>query len=80
MKETEDKWIERYAILLDWKNQCCLNDSTTQGNPCYPYQITNGIFHKTRTKNFKICMEIQKAMNSQSNPEEEKWNWSNQAS
>ena len=25
-----------------------------------PYQITNGIFHRTRTKNFKFQMETQK--------------------
>ena len=27
---------------------------------CNPYQITNGIFHRTRTKNTKIYMETQK--------------------
>ena len=25
----------------------------------HPYQITNGIFHRTRTKYFKVCMEPQ---------------------
>ena len=34
---------------------------------CNPYQITNCIFHRIRTKNFTICMETQKTMNSQSN-------------
>ena len=28
--------------------------------------------------NFKICMEIQKTSNSQSNLEKEEWNWRNQ--
>ena len=28
-----------------------------------PYQATDGIFHRTRTKNFTICMEIQKTLN-----------------
>ena len=28
------------------------------------YQATNGIFHRTRTNNFTICMEIQKASNT----------------
>ena len=37
-----------------------------------PYQTTNGIFHRTRTKNFTICMETQKTPNSQSNLEKEK--------
>ena len=43
-----------------------------------PYQATSGIFHRTRTNNFKTCMEIQKTSNSQSNLEEEEWNWRNQ--
>ena len=30
------------------------------------------------TNNFKICMEIQKTLNSQSNLEKEGWNWRNQ--
>ena len=38
----------------------------------------SGIFHRTRTNNFKICMEIQKTLNSQSNLEKEEWNWRNQ--
>ena len=45
---------------------------------CNPYQATNGIFHRTRTSNFTICMEIQKTSNSQSNLEKEVWNWRNQ--
>ena len=35
------------------------------------------IFHRTRTNNFTICMEIQKTSNSQSNLEKEEWNWKN---
>ena len=31
-----------------------------------------------RTKNFTVCMEIQKTSNSQSNLEKEEWNWRNQ--
>ena len=42
------------------------------------YQITKGIFHRARTNNFTICMEIQKTSNSQSNLEKEEWNWRNQ--
>ena len=44
-------------MLLDWKNQYCQNDYTTEGNiqiQCNPYQITNGIFHRIRTKYFKF--------------------------
>ena len=48
------------------KNQYCENDYTTKHNlqiQCDSYQITNGTFHRTRTKNF---METQKTLNSQS--------------
>ena len=49
--------------------------------PCWllaPYQATSCIFHRFRTNNFTICMEIQKTLNSQSNLEKEEWNWRNQ--
>ena len=69
-------------MFLDWKNQHYENDSTTQSNlqiQCNPYQTTNDIFHRTRTKNFTICVETQKTPNSQSNLEREKLSWRNQA-
>ena len=50
-------------MFLDWKNQHCENDYTTQSNlqiQCNPYQITNDIFYRTRRKNLKICMETRK--------------------
>ena len=68
--------MERYPMFLDWKNQYCENDSTTQSDlqiQCNPYQITNGIFFKElEPKNLKICMETQKTPNSQSNLEGKK--------
>ena len=45
------------------KNQYCKNDYTIKCNlqiQWNPYQITNGIFHRTRTKNFTISMEIRR--------------------
>ena len=69
-------------MFLDWKNQYCENDYTTQSNlqiQCNLYQITDVIFHRIRTKNFTICMETQKTPNSQSNLEKEKQSWRNQA-
>ena len=45
--------MERYTMLLDWKNQHCENDYTTQSNlqiQCNPYQTTTGIFLRTRKK------------------------------
>ena len=74
--------MERYTMFLDWKNQHCENDYTTQSNlqiQGNPYQTTNGIFHRSRTKNFTVYMETQKIPNSQSNPEKEKWSWKHQA-
>ena len=61
--------MEIYTMFLDWKNQYCENDYTPQSNlqiQCNPYQITNGIFYRTRTKNLKICMETKKTPNNQS--------------
>ena len=60
--------MERFSLFLGRKNQYCENDYTTKCNlqiQCDPYQITNGIFHRTRTKNFTIYIETQKILNSQ---------------
>ena len=54
-------------MLLGRKNQYCEHDYTTKHNlqiQCDFYQITNGIFHRTRTKIFTIDMETQKTPNS----------------
>ena len=75
--------METYSMFLGRKNQYCENDSTTKCNlqiQWDPYQITNGIFHRTRTKYFTINMEIQKTANSQSFLEKEEWSWMNQPS
>ena len=65
-------------MFLGRKKQYCENDCTTKCNleiHCDPYQITNGIFHRTRTKNFTIHMET-KDSNSQNNNEKVEWTWS----
>ena len=49
-------------MFLSRKNQYCENDSATKHDlqiQYYPYQITNGNFHRTSTKNFTIHMEAQ---------------------
>ena len=54
--------MEKYTMFMDQKNQYSENEYTTQGNlqiQCNLYQATSHIFHRTRTNNFKICMEIQ---------------------
>ena len=61
-------------MFLGRKNQYCENDYTTKCNlqiQCDPYQITSGIFHRTRTKYLMIHMETQKTPNSQSSPKKE---------
>ena len=42
-------------MFVDWKNQYSENEYTTKCKlqiQCNPYQIINGIFHRTRTKTF----------------------------
>ena len=64
--------MEKYSMFLGRNNQYCENDYTTKCNlqiQWDPSQITNGIFHRTRTENFTIHMETQKTPNSQSSLE-----------
>ena len=66
--------MKSYTMFLDWKNQNSENDYTTKSNlqiQCNPYQITNDIFLRTRTKNFTIHMETQKTLNNQRSLEKE---------
>ena len=53
--------MKRYSLFLNWKNQFCQNDYTTQGSlqiQCNLYEMTYGIFHRTRTK--KILKSVWK--------------------
>ena len=65
MKEIKDdtnSWRNKYTIFTDRKNQYHENKHITESNlqiQHNPYQATNGTFHRTRTDNFTICMEIQ---------------------
>ena len=73
--------MEKYTVFMDQENQYSENENTTQSNlqtQCNPYQATKGIFHRARTNNFIIYMEIQKTSSSQSNLEKEEWNWRKQ--
>ena len=68
--------MEKYTMFMDWKNQDCENDYTTQSNLYIQwnlYKVTNGILHRTRTNNFTIRAEIKTTSNRQSNSKEE-WN------
>ena len=55
-------------MFMDQENQYSENEYATQSNlqiQCNPYQATSSIFHRARTNNFTVCMEIQKTSNSQ---------------
>ena len=66
----------KYTVFMNWKNQYSENEYNTQSNlqiQCNPYQATNCIFHRIRSNNFIICMEIQETLKTQSNLEKEEW-------
>ena len=71
MKEIkEDTDRQRYIYHVPGlEPQYSENDYTTQSNlqiQCNPYQITNGIFHRIRTKKFPMWMETQSVLVAQS--------------
>ena len=83
MKEIKDDINRWRDIPYSWVGRINIvkNDYTTKCNlqiQCDPCQITNDIFHRTKTKNVKIHMETQKTPHSQSSLENEEWNWRNQ--
>ena len=52
----------KYTMFMDQKKQDSENEYTIQSNlyiQCNTYQTTSSIFHRTRTNNFRIYMEIQ---------------------
>ena len=70
-------------MFLDWKNQYCENNYTTQSNlqiQTILIKLLIALFIELEQKNFTIHMEIQKTPNSQSIIEKEEWSWRNQHS
>ena len=63
-----------YFLFLHFHTNCEIIFPSSVENP---YQAINGIFQRTRTNNFTICMELPMTSNSQSNLEKE-WTWRNQ--
>ena len=66
--------MEKYTMFMDWKNQYCENEYTTQSHlqiQCNLYQAPTVVFYRARTIKLTICMEIQKILYSQSNLEKE---------
>ena len=85
MKEITD-YINRWRdIPCSWVGRINIVKMTILPNAIYrfsiiPIKFTNGIFHRTRTKNFTIHMETQKTPNWQSSLEKEEWSWRNKPS
>ena len=61
MKEIKEGTNRRRNIPCSWIERInIVKMSILQSNlqiQCNPYQTTSGIFHRTKTNNFKICME-----------------------
>ena len=62
--------MEKYTVFIDWKNQYSENEYTTK---CNPYQATNSIFHRTKTNNFTIFVEIQKKKKKKTQIAKQSW-------
>ena len=67
-RDTPCSWVGRINIVKTKHNLQI---------QCNPYQITYGIFQRTRTKNFTVHMKTQKTPNIQSSLEKEEWSWKN---
>ena len=85
MKEIKDGINIWREIPYSWVGRINIMKITILPNAVYrfnviPYQITNSIFHRTRTKHFTVHMETQKTLNSQSSLDKEEWSWRNQSS
>ena len=66
--------MEKYSMLMDWKNSYCENVNVTQGNlhdQCHPYQNTTDFLQRVGTNNLKICVESEKTANSPGSIEKE---------
>ena len=87
-KESIDRQVHDKQILLIQKHGLSFHvflsssifslalNYTTQNNlqiQRIPYQITNGTFCRSETKNLKSCMETEKIPKSQNNLEKENW-------
>ena len=77
IKEDTNRWRN---IPCSWIGRINIVKMTILPKAIYRFndQAINSIFHRSRTNNFTVCMEIKKTSNSQSNLKKEEWNWRNQ--
>ena len=85
MKEIKDNINRWRDIPCSWVGRIIIVKITTLPNAIYRFNVIliklpMALFHRTRTKNFTIHMEIQKPLNSQSSLEKEEWSWRNKPS
>ena len=76
IKEIEDAINRWKDILASWARRIKTTKMTILLVAIHKFNVipiknTQGIFHRTRTNNVKICMEIQKNMRSNSDLEKE---------
>ena len=83
MKEIKDDMNRWRDIPCSWVGRINIVKITILPNAIYRFSVIfiklpMEFFIELEQKNLKICMDTSKTLNSQSNPEKEKWNWKNQ--